>query len=177
MPIGTESRELSGRRRRVRSNRALRWRQRVGNVEAIVHFTATATDSPFFGQQPRVVRGASGHRGPRGIWSAERRREDRRDHRCLQDLRRPGPLVADGLDPPSDADHLDQLQNLEAVFLIDADLPNFGGDARLRPFRRLTAVTDARAPRCLDRRGRRRCQPLHQRHDGRPKGATPSTST
>ena len=44
------------------------------------------------------------------------------------------------------ADHLDELPDLEAVFLIDADPADFGGDARLRRFDELTAVTDAGFP-------------------------------
>jgi len=37
------------------------------------------------------------------------------------------------------ADHLDQLPDLEAVFLVDADPSDFGGDAKLRRFDELVA--------------------------------------
>jgi long-chain acyl-CoA synthetase len=43
-------------------------------------------------------------------------------------------------------DHLDDLPDLEAVFLVDADPADFGGDARLRRFDELTAVTEPAFP-------------------------------
>ncbi len=43
-------------------------------------------------------------------------------------------------------DHLDELPDLEAVFLVDADPADFGGDARLRRFDELTAVVEPAFP-------------------------------
>jgi long-chain acyl-CoA synthetase len=44
------------------------------------------------------------------------------------------------------ADQLDELPDLEAVFLVDADPADLGGDARLHRFDELTARTDAPFP-------------------------------